>query len=342
MARTSRVLRTPTGFTLVELLVVITIIALLVALILPAVQSAREASRRSVCSANMRAVAQAVVTFESHRKQYPAVIDRNPAAATPNADGSTGYSWIFMVLPYMEQQQIFDAVSLGTSKLTAGPFSAAATSGATPVAAEGIPILGCPAYSEGKTTSGAAPGLALTNYKAMAGVFVTSVAPGIPGVSGTQSQTVVPGAGLVQFAPEGPGTAASRLGGRQSSVLDGITNTVIAAETREPGYSCWVDGASCWVVALRPFTNNPKNIKGLWMPSVKGLSGLGVGGDTTPWLPGWRGTTWSWGPSSNHTLGIALHAFGDTHVAAIEPNIDGLVYASIASRAGDESELLSQ
>ena len=78
------------------------------------------------------------------------------------------------------------------------------------------------------------------------------------------------------------------------------------------------------------------------MPSVKGLSGLGVGGDTTPWLPGWRGTTWSWGPSSNHTLGIALHAFGDTHVAAIEPNIDGLVYASIASRAGDESELLSQ
>ena len=191
MARTSRVLRTPTGFTLVELLVVITIIALLVALILPAVQSAREASRRSVCSANMRAVAQAVVTFESHRKQYPAVIDRNPAAATPNADGSTGYSWIFMVLPYMEQQQIFDAVSLGTSKLTAGPFSAAATSGATPVAAEGIPILGCPAYSEGKTTSGAAPGLALTNYKAMAGVFVTSVAPGIPGVSGTQSPTVV-------------------------------------------------------------------------------------------------------------------------------------------------------
>jgi len=341
MARTIRVLRTPTGFTLVELLVVMAIIALLVALILPAVQSAREASRRSVCSSNMRAVAQAVVTFESHKKQYPSVVDRNAATATPNTDGSTGYSWIFMVLPYMEQQQIFDAVSLGTANLTTGPFNAAANSGGTPAAAEVIPILGCPAYSGGKTTSGAAPGLGVTNYKAMAGVFVTSgTTQGIPGVSG-----MVPGAGLVQFAPEGPGTAASRLGARQSSVVDGITNTVIAAETREPGYSCWVDGASCWVVATKPYglAGNlviPKHLKGLWMPIP--ITGLGVGGDATPWLTGWRGTTWSWGPSSNHTLGVTLHSFGDTHVAAIEPNVDGRVYASIASRAGDESELLSQ
>lgn len=341
MARTIRALRKPAGFTLVELLVVMAIIALLVALILPAVQSAREASRRSVCSSNLRAVAQAVVTFESHAKRYPAVVDRNPAAAAPNADGSTGYSWIFMVLPYMEQQQIFDAVSQGTSKLTTGPFSAGASSGAAPVAAEVIPILGCPAYSGGKTTSGAVPGLGITNYKAMAGVFVTSgTTQGIPGVSGT-----VPGAGLVQFAPDEPGTAASRLGVRQSAVVDGITNTVIAAETREPGYSCWIDGASCWVVATKPYglAGNlviPKNLKGLWMPVP--IAGLGVGGDTTPWLPGWRGTTWAWGPSSDHTLGVALHSFGDTHVTAIATDVDARVYAAIASRAGDESELLSQ
>jgi len=305
------------------------------------VHSAREASRRSVCSSNLRAVAQAVVTFESHKKRYPAVVDRNPAAAAPNADGSTGYSWIFMVLPYMEQKQIYDAVALSTSNLTSGPFNAAAISGGGPAAAAQIPTLGCPAYAGGKTTSGAVSGLGITNYKAMAGVFVTSgTTQGIPGVSGT-----VPGAGLVQFAPEEPGTAASRLGVRQSAVVDGITNTLIAAETREPGYSCWIDGASCWVVATKPYglAGNlviPKNLKGLWMPIP--IAGLGFGGDTTPWLTGWRGTTWPWGPSSNHTLGVTLHSFGDTHVAAIEPGIDGRVYASIASRAGDESELLSQ
>lgn len=59
------------GFTLVELLVVIAIIGILVALLLPAVQAAREAARRSQCTNNMKQVALAILNFESTKKQLP-------------------------------------------------------------------------------------------------------------------------------------------------------------------------------------------------------------------------------------------------------------------------------
>src|SRR5690348_11561425 len=63
------------GFTLVELLVVIAIIGILVALLLPAIQAAREAARRSQCSNNMKNLALAVLNFESSKKRLPMDFD---------------------------------------------------------------------------------------------------------------------------------------------------------------------------------------------------------------------------------------------------------------------------
>ena len=59
------------GFTLVEFLVVIAIIGILVALLLPAIQAAREAARRSQCANNMRQLSLAVLNYESARKELP-------------------------------------------------------------------------------------------------------------------------------------------------------------------------------------------------------------------------------------------------------------------------------
>src|SRR2546430_15283253 len=69
------------GFTLVELLVVIAIIGILVALLLPAIQAAREAARRTQCTNKMKQIGLAVLNYESARKLLP-------LAYTPNYTGA--------------------------------------------------------------------------------------------------------------------------------------------------------------------------------------------------------------------------------------------------------------
>ena len=98
-----------TAFTLVELLVVITILAMLVALLLPAVQSAREAGRLSACKSNLAQIGLACLNFESkHGGLPPASMEptwiTNPATY---GDGPRN-GWVWYVLPYMEQNNIAD------------------------------------------------------------------------------------------------------------------------------------------------------------------------------------------------------------------------------------------
>ena len=98
--------RSRPAFTLVELLVVIAIIGVLVALLLPAVQAAREAARRSSCSNNLKQIGLAVHNFHDIRNEMP------PATITSSTGVDSYATWAVFIMPFMEATQLHDSFDL--------------------------------------------------------------------------------------------------------------------------------------------------------------------------------------------------------------------------------------
>ena len=101
MDQEHRDLPVPRGFTLVELLVVIAIVATLIGLLLPAVQGAREAARRTACATNARQLALAVLNFESAKRHFPPSMIHKPGTTFTSNNGS--WSVHGRIMPYIEE-----------------------------------------------------------------------------------------------------------------------------------------------------------------------------------------------------------------------------------------------
>ena len=92
------------GFTLVELLVVIAIIGILVALLLPAVQAAREAARRTQCANNLRQIGLALLNFHDTQGEFP----KGAYTAEVGSLTEDGLGWATKTLPFIEEQAVYD------------------------------------------------------------------------------------------------------------------------------------------------------------------------------------------------------------------------------------------
>lgn len=110
------------AFTLVELLVVIAIIGILIGMLLPAVQSVREAARRSSCSNNARQLVLANLNFEStHGLLPPGVVDDDDNLRDAKHSG-----WIYL-LPYLDGGNVFDRYDLLSDWRSTGNVDLAAS-----------------------------------------------------------------------------------------------------------------------------------------------------------------------------------------------------------------------
>jgi prepilin-type N-terminal cleavage/methylation domain-containing protein/prepilin-type processing-associated H-X9-DG protein len=147
------------GFTLVELLVAIAIIGLLIALILPAVQMAREAARRTQCRNNLKQLALALHRYHDAHQTFPLNYGNGPYT-----DQNTGASWLQQILPFVDQGNLHGKIRFGQ------PLSDPDN---TAVALTAIPLFLCPsdAGNTGRMNFRSnVPGtLGVQNYKACAG-----------------------------------------------------------------------------------------------------------------------------------------------------------------------------
>ncbi|MFO0788566.1 MAG: DUF1559 domain-containing protein [Pirellulales bacterium] len=220
------------AFTLVELLVVIAIIGILVALLLPAIQAAREAARRTQCQNNLKNVALAVLNYESSRKILPAgtVFPKlTNGIVDPTIQGNVdfGPSWIVLILPQLENQQLYDS------------FVFKNPSTGVPVAMRDnqnfdergtvLTELLCPSDPNTKVKyQGHGGNWARGNYAANVGLGATHTTPGLPnsapGILGPDS------AGW--HYPLGRGVMGPNCAVTLKQIVDGTSKTAMLGEIR--------------------------------------------------------------------------------------------------------------
>jgi len=319
--------RRPAGFTLVELLVVIAIIGVLVALLLPAVQAAREAARRSQCTNNMRQSGLGLLGFEDTKKAFPAarmgcdtvgtvpyigVNCTSKLSSTGDELALSGASAFVHILPYIEQQALYrqlnpEDVPLWSASPSSTWYNVAGVAQAYQQRPE---TYVCPSDSEAKP---------LSEYKHEVPTRSPDPATGsYANVAGTAGP---PNSATLKYENDGVFFYGRMM--RIAEITDGLSNTIFVGETidghSDKNNNIWTNG------------NRGNSTMRTTQTPLNTPIGDTVVGPTGVITPGSH-----CGFNSRHPGG-ANFAYGDGHVVFVSESIAENAYDSIATRAGDET-----
>ena len=205
------------GFTLIELLVVIAIIAILISLLLPAVQQAREAARRSQCRNNLKQIGLALHNYHDSYNTFPpgalamstAGVAYKPGDAEPSRTAVTGgWGWSVYILPYLDQGPLYAMLAPNGNNFPAAPTDLTKTI---------LPVYLCPSEARGP--------------------IHTSFAMGGDGGSNGHARSSYPaifGSASVNYVNTAAATARGifwyNSATRISDVTDGTSNTIMVTE----------------------------------------------------------------------------------------------------------------
>ena len=224
------------AFTLVELLVVIAIIGLLVAMLMPAVQSSREAARRSACANNMKQIGLAIAGYQLAKTVYPPS-NTDDVFAWDAGGRLRNHSWASLIMPFVEDSPLHDAINFSISAMHNVNQPAAATV---------VPIYRCPSYTGPNLTTD--PHYPRDKYAI--GNYVSIGASDIDHFWG------------VSLKPEGVIFPLSQI--KPAEITDGLSKTMFIAESREERMRVWIDGRTAANTALRYDTGGvPANAVGI-------------------------------------------------------------------------------
>jgi prepilin-type N-terminal cleavage/methylation domain-containing protein len=310
------------GFTLVELLVVISIIGALVSLLLPAVQAAREAARRAQCQNNLRQLGLALHNYEAVQRAYPP----GRGAPLPRI-----FSVLAYLLPHVEQANLHDRIDF-LSAPTDFNVGTVIHSGAAnrEIANTPLPFLQCPSDGGGPRLAGMETGA--TNYSACAG-------------SGQLDYgTILRADGMFYL----------NSWTRHADVTDGLSHTVAMSErTLGPGLGASVQGQAAlsrWMLEVpmgqEPSVANCQALIGAPNPYRGGRWLLGNYGNTlyNHFNPpnsdavdcmNVQQQKGAMAARSYHTGGVHT-LFGDSSVHFTSDHIDLGVWQALATRSGGE------
>ena len=290
----------PRGFTLIELLVVIAIIAILVALLLPAVQQAREAARRSQCVNNLKQIGLALQNYhESNQKFPPGYVSTFDNMGN---DLGPGWGWAARLLPVLDQKPLYGTIRLDQ------PIEAVTNIKARTMS---IKVYLCPSDSvrERWTASthdsvgnvtGAVCDVAAANYVANYGVSE----PGI----------------------DGEGLFFRNSDVAMRDITDGTSTTLAVGERSQR----WCEAT--WVGAVTNASLFPSPTSPA-VPFVQNASSMILGHtfEGPPNASGLEGNNFS----SAHSGG-ANFVFADGHVKFIGQSLDRLAFRNLSTRKGKE------